>query len=277
MNIVQVWFSLVALAVVAAGWVWWWRRWRFRRAVQAPFPEAWLAILRTRLPVFQRLPAHLQARLQALVLGFLYRKRFVGCAGLEVTDEMRVVIAAEACLLVLNRPNQRYDSLRWVYVYPSTFIAQREQSDAYGVVSTQRSAMLGESWSNGRVILAWDSVQRGIADFTDGRNVVLHEFAHQLDTEDGSADGAPLLYNRDSYAIWSQVFSREFAQLHRELALGFGTLIDSYGATNPAEFFAVVTELFFERPAAMQAQHPALFEQLRRYYRLNPLDWHEQI
>lgn len=277
MTIVQVWFSLVAAGVLLAVGVFAWRRWRYRRAVYGPFPAHWQEILDQYLPVYSRLPTALQSQLQRLVMDFLYYKRFVGCAGLEVTEAMRLIIAAEACMLILNRPSQRYAGLRWIYIYPSTFVAQREQSDAYGVVSQTRSAMLGESWSNGRVILAWDSVARGIADFNDGRNVVLHEFAHQLDTEDGSADGAPLLYTRDSYAIWSQVFSEEFQKLHRELAMGFRTLIDSYGATNPAEFFAVVTELFFERPAAMRERHPELFEQLLNYYRVNPLEWSKHL
>jgi len=272
-NIVQIWFSLVGLGVglVAAFFVW--RRWKYKQAVNAPFPEPWRDILLRRTSVYRRLPSAMQAELERLVLHFLYTKRFVGCAGQEITDEVRVTIAAEACLLILNRPSTRYAGLRWIYVYPSTFIARREKRDAYGVVSDIASHLLGESWSNGRVILAWDSVERGLADYTDGQNVVLHEFAHQLDTEDGSADGAPLLYTKDSYAVWSQVFSREFATLQRDIMAGYGSLINAYGATNPAEFFAVVTELFFERPRAMSEQHPELFEQLRQYYRLDPRNW----
>ncbi|SMF52803.1 hypothetical protein SAMN02745866_03360 [Alteromonadaceae bacterium Bs31] len=270
------WFSFLGLCLLVAAVFYGFRRWRYRRAVVRPFPEAWSEILTRRLVVYRKLPDTQRAELERLILHFLYTKRFEGCAGLELTDEMRVIIAAEACLLILNRPSRRYAGLRWIYVYPSTFIAKREQQNEYGVVSGTSSHLLGESWSNGRVILAWDSVERGIADFSDGHNVVLHEFAHQLDQEDGTSDGAPLLYTRDSYAIWAQVFSREFSQLQRSLSFGFNTLIDRYGATNPAEFFAVVTELFFERPRAMQQHHPELYMQLKEYYRLDPVCWVEE-
>ncbi|WP_075185062.1 zinc-dependent peptidase [Teredinibacter haidensis] len=275
MSLTQQWFLFLGAGLVLAA-VWFGvKRLRYRLAVGRAFPAAWQQILRQRLPVYDRLTPELRAELEHLILHFLYTKRFEGCAGLEMTDEIRVVIAAEACLLILNRPSRRYAGLRYIYVYPSTFVARRDRQDEYGVVSKATTHLLGESWSNGRVVLAWDSVERGRANFTDGQNVVLHEFAHQLDQEDGNADGAPLLYTRDSYSIWSQVFSREFDTHQRQLMAGDQTLIDAYGATNPAEFFAVVTELFFERPALMQQRHPALYGQLQQYYRLDPMLWAE--
>lgn len=273
MSLVQSWFvALLVMAAIAFAF-WFGRRYGYNRAVNRPFPAAWRSILEQKVPVYSRLPKALAEELEHQILHFLYKKRFEGCAGLEISDEIRVVIAAEACLLLLNRPSRRYAGLRWIYVYPSTFIARREQADQYGVVSHAPSYLLGESWGNGRVVLAWDSVESGIADGSDGHNVVLHEFAHQLDQEDGAADGAPLLYTRDSYKIWSQVFQREFSKLHQSLARGQSSLIDAYGATNPAEFFAVVTELFFERPAALAQQHSELFEQLQAYYRVDPREW----
>ena len=267
------WFSFLGFGFLLVAMYYGLRRWRYHRAVHRPMPEGWRKVLQRRLFVYNKLPQPLREELEGLILHFLYTKKFVGCAGLEVTDEMRLVIAAEACLLILNRPSRRYAGLRWIYVYPSTFIARREGQNEYGVVSDNTTHLLGESWSNGKVILAWDSVEKGIADYSDGQNVVLHEFAHQLDQEDGVSDGAPLLYTRDSYAIWSQVFSREFAQLQGALSYGFSTLINSYGATNPADFFAVVTELFFEKPGAMKHHHPQLYQQLQDYYRLDPLSW----
>lgn len=273
MNRYQIYFTLVALLPLAALLYAGLRRFRYRRAMVLEFPPAWAQFLHKRLPVYRRLTTTEQEELQALIKHFLYTKTFIGCNGLEITDEIRVVIAAEACLLLLNRPSSRYAGLRWIYVYPTTFIARREQQDSYGVVSQQNNPLLGESWGNGRVVLAWDSVRSGMANFSDGHNVVLHEFAHQLDQEDGSADGAPLLYTRDSYRIWAQVFSREFEQLQRAVSRGQESLIDSYGATNPAEFFAVVTEVFYERPHELYAQSPDLFDALQDYYRVDPRRW----
>jgi len=152
-------------------------------------------------------------------------------------------------------------------------IAKQAEKNEYGLVSQQKRHLLGESWQNGKVILAWDSVESGMSNFHDGSNVVLHEFAHQLDQESGQANGAPLLYTKDGYRIWSQVFSEEFSALQHSLAVGHHSLIDSYGATNPAEFFAVVTELFFERPASLKKAHAQLFQLLKDYYQLDPRDW----
>ncbi|WP_206613432.1 zinc-dependent peptidase [Parahaliea mediterranea] len=247
-------------------------RWRFERAMARPFPADWLPMLR-RLPFYARLDESLQAELRRKIQAFLYRKRFVGCEGLEVTDEMRVLIAAEACLLILNRPSTLYRDLKWIYIYPSTFRSRQPERDEVGVVSQPSGSLLGVSWSNGRVVLAWDSVKRGCADFEDGQNVVLHEFAHQLDQEGGGADGAPLLATRAAYGVWSRVLGREFEELQRAVEQGHPTLIDSYGATNPAEFFAVITELFYERPAAMQSTHPELFATLMDYFRVDPRNW----
>ncbi len=274
MSLVQSWFLVVLVGVVIAALYFFVKRLRYQRAVNREFPVEWRAILKLRLPVYSRLSESLQRELETLVLHFLYTKKFIGCAGLDVTDEVRVVIAAEASILLLNRPSRRYAGLRWIYVYPTTFIAKRARSDAYGVVSNQPAHLLGESWGNGKVVLAWDSVESGLANYCDGQNVVLHEFAHQLDQEDGVGDGAPLLYTRDSYRIWSQVFSHEFTRLQMDVARGRHSLIDRYGATNPAEFFAVVTEVFFERPMRMSDEHPELFEQLMSYYRLDPREFH---
>ena len=246
-------------------------RWQFRRAMRRRFPDSWLAHLQS-LPVYAKLPPALQRELRDKVQAFLYRKRFAGCEGLAITDEIRVVIAAEACLLLLNRPSTEYRDLRWVYVFPSSFRSKTPERDSSGVVSRPAGSLLGVSWSNGRVVLAWDSVKRGVAQSGDGHNVVLHEFAHQLDQEDGVADGAPLLYSRESYRVWSRVLSGEFEQLQQDVMQGHHSLIDPYGATNAAEFFAVVTELFYERPDAMQ-QHPALFTALKNYYCVDPRDW----
>lgn len=246
-----------------------------RRALGAPFPENWLPILRNNLPIYAKLPQPLQLELQRHVQRFLYDKTFVGCAGLQVTEEMRVTIAACACLLLLNRPSLAYRHVRWIYLYPAEFVVHHSVADASGVVSNARRRLVGEAWHNGRVILSWDDVRKGVYDFNDGHNVVLHEFAHQLDNESGGANGAPLLYSKGAYGSWALVMSREYNTLREHVYFGKKTVLDAYGAESPAEFFAVATETFFEEPHGLSAEHPELYEQLHSYYQTDPRTWHD--
>lgn len=264
----------VAILAAAIGLAFWMPRFRLRRAIEARFPDRFVSILERNLPVYSRMPVDLQQQLQRLIKQFLHQKRFLGCDGLEVTDEMRVTIAAEACLLLLNRPPRVYPELWSILVYPSAFVAPRSERAPGGVVTHGEQDLLGESWSDGRVILAWDHVQQGARNFRDGQNVVLHEFAHQLDHESGSSNGAPFLGSRSSYQSWAAVLSHEFASLQSNAMLQNESLLDHYGATNPAEFFAVATETFFEKPAQMAEHHPALFEELKKYFRVDPREWH---
>jgi Mlc titration factor MtfA (ptsG expression regulator) len=263
----------LALVVAAIGFFLWLPHWRLKRALEAPFPEAWERILARNIEISRRLPAPLRQRLRLLIKRFLHEKHFTGAGGLEVNDEIRVTIAAEACMLVLNRPGAVYPGLRYIIVYPSAFIVAHEDRDEAGVVDLAPRDLLGESWHNGKVILAWDSVLRGSRNFVDGHNVVLHEFAHQLDNEDGGVDGAPLLGGEHSYRSWAAVLSREFEVLQEDRYHGRESLLDHYGATNPAEFFAVATETFFEKPARMARHHGELFEVLQTYYRVDPREW----
>lgn len=193
-----------------------------------------------------RMPAPLQQQLQSLVVQFLYQKKFVGCAGLDITDEMRYTIAGQACLLLLNRQSAVYPELDTILVYPDEFVVTRNEVGPGGVVTPSANGLLGESWGDGRVILAWNHVQRGAADWTDGHNVVLHEFAHQLDSESGAANGAPYLPNVSSYRSWATVLSRDFDNLRHDAIYHQKSVMDHYGATNPAEFFAVATETFLK-------------------------------
>ena len=275
----QLFYSIISGVALLLSLYWGLGYWRQRRAECRPFPQSWLPILEQRLPPYQYLPPELQEQLQQLVKMFIYHKRFIGCAGLEITDEIRVTIAAGACLLLLNRRTNEYSDLRWIYVYPRAFIAHRQMQDDAGVVSEGRVDLLGESWSDGKVVLSWDDVERGVSDFSDGHNVVLHEFAHQLDQENGSTNGAPILRSahnaayKTTYKTWATVFAHEFAQLQREAQEGEQGLLDHYGATDPAEFFAVATETFFEKPVDMQKQHTALYNELKNYYQLDPAQW----
>ncbi len=246
-----------------------------RRAQQraSPFPAAWRTVLQ-RLPLMQRLPADLQLQLKAHMQVFLAEKPFIACGGIVLTDAMRVAIAAQACLLLLNRDTGYYPGLRQILVYPGPFVVERAQAMGYGVLQDLRQVLSGESWSQGQVILSWQDVENGMADPLDGRNVVIHEFAHQLDQESGHVNGAPTLSSRRAYRAWSQVMGREFAQLQQRVASGQdGGLLSDYGATNPGEFFAVASEAFFEQATRMAQEHPALFDQLRRYYCVDPLAW----
>ncbi len=278
----QLFYSIISGVALLLSLYWGLGYWRQCQAERRPFPHSWLPILERQLPPYRYLPPELQEQLQQLVKMFVYHKRFIGCAGLEITDEIRVTIAAGACLLLLNRRTNEYSDLRWIYVYPSAFIAHRQMQDDAGVVSEGRVDLLGESWTDGKVILSWDDVERGVRDFSDGHNVVLHEFAHQLDHESGSTNGAPILRsprasgesaNTATYTRWAAVFAHEFAQLQREAQEGEQSLLDHYGATDPAEFFAVATETFFEKPVDMQKQHTALYNELKNYYQLDPAQW----
>ncbi|MCB1691725.1 MAG: zinc-dependent peptidase [Pseudomonadales bacterium] len=266
-------FCTLILVVIAALWyALAWPAWRRRRIVARSFPPEWEALLDSRLPIFAAMRPDQQDELRDLIKVFIAGKTYIGCAGLDVTDEMRVVIAAQACLLLLGRPTHEYADLHYIYLFPSTFRATREVRNEIGLVSTESRDLLGESWDNGRVVLAWDDVEHGVRNWHDGENVVLHEFAHQLDSESGATNGVPLLYTKAAYKTWAYVFGREFEALARQDPHS-PSLIDHYGATNPAEFFAVATETFFEEPERMYAHHRELFTELSTYYRLDPREW----
>lgn len=268
--------ALLGLLAILAGVIFYqvfWPGMRLRRIQGQAFPAAWGPLLRRALPVFPGLSGKQQAQLQNLIKQFIADKQFIGCAGQIIDDEIRVTIAANACLLLLNRHTDCYPQLRSVLVYPSTFVVSREQRDTAGLVTNHESALVGESWSEGKIILAWDDVQRGITNFSDGHNVVLHEFAHELDHEDGASNGAPLLRTRGAYKNWARVFAAEFTALQTQAWNGEGSLFDQYGATNEAEFFAVATETFFERPWEMREHHGELYQELANYYQVDPTEW----
>jgi Mlc titration factor MtfA (ptsG expression regulator) len=248
------------------------RLWRRRRIARRPFPAAWRDILRRRVPLLRELPAAQQLRLKKHIQVLLAEVPFVGCAGLVIDDEKRVTIAAQAALLLLGRGGS-FGNLREVLVYPGHFVVPRSEAGAGGVVHEGRDVLAGQSWQRGQVILAWDAARDGAADPHDGANVVVHEFAHQLDQDRGAANGAPYVGRGAVQQAWARVMNAEFDALQARLARAEPGLIDAYGATSPAEFFAVSSELFFEQPAALATERPALYEQLRRCYRLDPASW----
>lgn len=262
---------LVAAAIVGALVAQPWWQARRRAQVRArPFPAAWRRILRRRMPLFARLPADLQMRLRRHIQVFLAEKPFIGCNGQAIDDEVRVTVAAHACLLLLGHERPEcYPRLRQILVYPDAFVVHRERPLGAGLVQEQRRTMVGESWDAGQVILSWAEVAAGASDASDGRNVVLHEFAHQIDQDKGSADGRPWRAGAGQLERWSEVMAAGLQRLRNEPS----TVIDAYGASEPAEFFAVVTEVFFERPAALAAEAPAVYGELVALYGVDPMRW----
>lgn len=249
-----------------------WVRTRRRRIRQTPLPDAWRAIVDRNVPlVALRLDAERRQTLEGLTQLFLHDKTFEGCGGLRLTDEIRVTIAAQACLLLVGRPVDRpYPGLDVIRVYPSSYRAPSVEHLEGGAVVEGPSHRLGESSHRGFVVISWDDVIRGARDPADGHNVVLHEFAHQLDAESGAANGAPVLGEAGLYGPWARALGDAYEALGEDLARHRPTAVDPYGATNPAEFFAVATEAFFERPRRLRDQEPDLYAMLARYYRQDP-------
>ncbi|MEZ9596571.1 zinc-dependent peptidase [Shewanella sp. 10N.261.52.F9] len=240
---------------------------------QQPFPHEWREILKRRIPFFRMLPADLQLQLKKHIQVFINEKRFVGCDGLQINDEIRVTVAAQACLLLLNRKTDFYPNLKEILIYPSAFIVENQQQHGAGVVSDQRRVLAGESWQDGRVILSWQTTKHDAAIPDDGSNVVIHEFAHQLDQEGGNANGAPILKNIADYQSWSETLMLEYQHLVTASRTGEQSLFSYYGATNPAEFFAVISEVFFEQPLPFYELYPALYKELSSFYQLDPINW----
>lgn len=247
------------------------KRIRRKRLRQKPFPQSRIDILRKNVPLYGRLSAADQQELHGHIQVFLAEKYFEGCGGLTVTEEMRVTIAAQACILLLHRKTGYYPKLVSILVYPNAYLAHHRERNAAGLVTEEIQQRLGESWSHGTVVVSWDDVRAGAADAQDGHNVVYHEFAHQLDIEDGQqADGSVILPRRSMYIAWARILGREYVALKRAVAAGRKTVLDSYATTSPAEFFAVATECFFETPVLLKMKHPELYEELKLYYQQDP-------
>jgi len=246
------------------------KRRRRQRLREQPFPPEWLAIVERNVPYYRALRADEQQELRGHVRVFLAEKRFEGCGGLEITDEVRVTVAAHACRLLLHRSTDYFPKTSTILVYPSRYFVEAAQRLPGGLVIEGPMVRLGESWYRGPVVLSWDDVQRLATGGSCGRNVVLHEFAHQLDSESGALEGAPALAKRSMYAAWQRVFRREYEQLVDAAKQGRPSFLDFYGATSPAEFFAVVTEAFFEQPVALRQRHRELHEQMALYFKQDP-------
>jgi MtfA peptidase len=272
-NVLAIIFS-IAISAIAVGILCYpflvgWQR---DRLMAQQFPKSWLSIIVSNLSVYGDLTAEQQKELQGYVQVFLKEKQFIGCLGLQITEEIKVTIAAIACLLLFCDRKTYFPNLRSILVYPHAYIVNELVMNSY-VVEERRVARLGESWTRDQLVLSWEQVQQDIRNWHDGHNVVLHEFAHQLDQEDGQAEGVPILPRAIDYAAWSKVMTVEYLQLCDRIENGKKTVLNSYGATNPAEFFAVATETFFEKPNQLNQKHQDLYELLQRYYRIDPRQW----
>ena len=237
-----------------------------KKWAQEPFPAEWIEILKKNVVLYEKLPEWLQKELHGHILIFLKEKGFEGCGGLEVTEEMKVTVAGLACIMLLNRESSHYKDLRTILMYPAAYFSDPDKEEV----------RLGESWVHGTVVLSWSDVTSSANDVRDGKNLVLHEFAHQLDQEDGAGDGVPELETESQYITWAEVLSKEYDTLVKRTNRGNRTLLRAYGATNPAEFFAVATEVFFERPKKMKKKHPELYNELKQFYHLDPANWGHQ-
>ena len=248
----------------------WLRRQRRSKLLSAPFPESWLRYLQENVACYAYLSEAEKAKLQDDLRIFIALKRWEGCGGLQITDEMKVTIAAQACLLVLNLdPDNYYARVSSILVYPSGFLIPG-RFHGTDVIYEDGEAVSGQAVYRGPVILSWEDVLAEGRDPSEGKNLVFHEFAHQLDMLDGGVDGTPLLKDEQLRRKWREVMTGEFERLKSASERGQGTLLDYYGARNEGEFFAVATEYFFDRPLEMRRRHSELYELLRDYYRQDP-------
>ena len=244
----------------------WFRRRRRRKLLATPFPAEWVSFL-VELPFYAGLNADERGRLHDILRVIIAEKDWEGCNGLELTDEIMVVIAAQAALLLLEIEHDHYRRVRSILVYPTAYGENAPRRGQGGIVGDgQRN--LGEAWYRGPVILSWDSAVHGAVDPKDGHNLVWHEFAHKLDMMDGYIDGTPPLLRKEDYKLWTRIMTAEFENLKGRG--GRRAVLDRYGATNEAEFFAVATESFFEKSLQMEKKHPELYDLLRTYYRQDP-------
>src|SRR5438445_1298416 len=247
---------------------------RRRRLRARPFPKEWLALVQRHVVFFRKLSASDRAELLGHIQVFLAEKRVEGCGGFAITDEVRVTIAAEACLLLLHRETDYFPGLLTILVYPLTYMAEEKRQIGEHVWEEGTVRRLGETGRRmGSLVLSWGAVKHGAADPSDAKNVVLHEFAHQLDYENHAAGGVPAFATSEEQLAWSEVIRSEFASLRAADESGIPTLLDTYGATDPVEFFAVSVEAFFERPRALRTYHPKLYAELQKYFRQDPVEY----
>ncbi len=253
----------------------WLKKRRRRNLLAIPFPEAWLTILREHVGHYGLLADAEQQKLRDAVQIMIAEKDWEGCRGLELTDEVRVTIAALAAILILGFDDFYFDNVTTILVYPNEYVAKEERAIGGGATLEEESDRLGEAHYRGPVILSWKEIHENALAPGYGSNLVFHEFAHQLDMLNGAVDGTPNLPTSELAERWAKSMDDEYRRLQRAERRHRETLLDPYGATNPAEFFAVAVECFFDSPRAMQAEYPPLYALFRDYFRQDPAAWRE--
>ncbi len=240
-----------------------------------PIPNDWTDLLERHVALYKVLPKSLKRKLHGHINYFLQTKTIVGCNGMEIDDVVRLTIAGNASLLVLNVQQPIYANFETILVYPDTYVAKRVsyQNDVH---TENESTMAGESWHRGPVVLSWEAVRRGSKIANDGHNVVMHEFAHKLDEESGTVNGLPSLRSHEQFDSWVKVLNQEYNTFLQRVELNKNRVIDDYGSVSPPEFFAVATESFFEKSTSMKRKLPELYKQLESYYQLDPAAWVSQ-
>jgi Mlc titration factor MtfA (ptsG expression regulator) len=250
----------------------WLKKRRRRKILTEPFPPAWLEILHSNVAHYQALMEEEQAELRDDLRIFIAEREWEGCGGLVMTDEIKVTVAAQACLLVLALDLDLYRKVQTILVYPSAYRVPPEIGINEAPRLVEEKELLGEARYRGPVCLSWDEVLEGGRHPGKGENLVFHEFAHQLDMADGYVDGTPPLKNPKQARRWAKVMTAEFDRLRRESDSGKATLLDAYGAINEGEFFAVATECFFNRPLPLRERHPKLYDLFREFYQQDPAE-----
>jgi hypothetical protein len=249
------------------------RRYRRGRLRAREFPAKWIPILERNFLHYHFLPEGDLRELLGHIQVFTAEKRFFGGKDFEVTDEMKVTVAAYACLLLLHRETNYFPGMQTIVLYPTEYLAPFRERDPTGVIIEGYQVRSGEAWQRGPVVLSWEAVRRD-SRRRRCRHVVIHEFAHQLDYESGYAEGTPAIAGRISQEEWARVMRAEYQRLHRAALLGRATLLDRYGIQSPTEFFAVVVEAFFMCPRALASDHPQLYGALKTFFRQDPArDW----
>jgi Mlc titration factor MtfA (ptsG expression regulator) len=251
----------------------WFKNRRRRKILAAPFPTLWHAVLRDEVGHYALLGENEQKKLRDVVQIMIAEKDWEGCRGLDLTDAMRVTIASLAAILVLGMDDYCFDNVATILVYPDAFVAREVHAISGGATVEEESDHLGEAHHRGPIILSWKETQENANSPGYGQNLVFHEFAHQLDMLNGAFDGTPSLASNDLAMRWSVIMDREFRQLQAAERRRRKSVLDPYGATNPAEFFAVAVECFFDSPRAMRNAYPDLYDLFRGYFRQDPAHW----
>ena len=249
------------------------RRARREKLFKTPLDANRIAVLEKYVTIYSKLPSALREELHGHINIFLDEKTFIGNAGVEITDEIRVIVGGNACLLLLQGNKRRFTGFSSILIYPNAYVAPEVQHD--GLITTEQpSTRAGESWVRGPIVLSWADILSGSVNAEDGHNVVIHEFAHKLDEQSGHMNGLPMLRNPSHYREWNKILSEEYNALHERAKRGENKVLDQYGTVSPAEFFAVASESFFEKSMQMKKRLPELYEQLRTFYNVDPVSWH---